>query len=155
MEHANGAMLAPAWSFEHTVEAAVGKDLAWRFWTNVSNWAFDTSLEWVRLEPGFVAGAKGVTKQRGADPVEWSIREVEDGHATIEMTFPGALVSFRWTFEAMGPGRTRMTQVVALSGPKAEGFSEMAEGHLAKGIPEGMRKLVEEVERTARLALQP
>ena len=121
----------------------------------MSNWAFDTSLEWVRLEPGFVAGAKGVTKQRGADPVEWSIREVEDGHATIEMTFPGALVSFRWTFEAMGPGRTRMTQVVALSGPKAEGFSEMAEGHLAKGIPEGMRKLVEEVERTARLALQP
>ena len=64
------------WSFEHSVEATVAPDTAWRFWTTVSNWTFDPSLEWVALEPAFVTGAKGVTKPRGADPVAWCIRDV-------------------------------------------------------------------------------
>jgi hypothetical protein len=82
------------WSIEHSVEAAVDLESAWRFWTNVSNWRFDPSLEWVTLEPGLVTGAKGVTKPRGGDPIEWLVRDTELGRATIEMGFPGALVSF-------------------------------------------------------------
>lgn len=132
------------WSLEYSVEAAASPDKAWRYWTDVSNWAFDASLEWVTLQPGFVAGAKGVTKPRGADPVEWSVRDAEDGRATIEMVFPGALVSFRWSFEAAGPGRTRITQLVRLSGPQAEEYSAQAE-ELAHTLPEGMRKLAEAI----------
>jgi hypothetical protein len=137
------------WSFQHSVEAAVATGDAWRFWTDVTNWTFDTSLEWVRLAPSFVAGAKGVTKPRGADPVEWSVRDAGGGQATIEMAFPGALVSFHWTFEPCGSRRTRITQAVALSGPQADEYTALAESHLAKGIPEGMRRLAAEMERAA------
>ncbi|HEX2523113.1 MAG TPA: SRPBCC family protein [Terriglobia bacterium] len=138
------------WSFQHSVEAAVAPDTAWRFWTTVSNWTFDTSLEWVTLEPAFVTGAKGVTKPRGADPVAWSVRDVADGHATIEMTFPGAVVAFHWSFLPTTPGCTRITQHVTLSGPQAGDYIGLAESQLARGIPEGMRRLAKVIEERHR-----
>ena len=138
------------WSFEHSVEATVAPDTAWRFWTTVSNWTFDPSLEWVALEPAFVTGAKGVTKPRGADPVAWCIRDVADGHATIEMTFPGAVVAFHWSFLPSSPGCTRITQQVMLSGPQAGDYIGLAESHLARGIPEGMRRLAKVIEERHR-----
>ena len=138
-----------AWSFEHSVDVAVEPEVAWHFWTNVANWRFDPSLEWVTLEPGFVAGAKGVTKPRGADPIVWSIPHTGKGDATIEMLFPGALVTFQWTFRPAGTGRTRITQAVTLSGPQANDYTGLAESQLAEGIPQGMRKLAQEIERAS------
>ena len=132
-----------AWSFEHSVEAAASVEAAWRFWTDVSNWRFDRSVESVTVEPAFEPGARGVTRQRGASPVAWSIREAADRHAVIEMELPGALVVFEWSFEPAGPDRARITQRVTLSGPQARDYVDMADAHLAKGIPEGMRTLAE------------
>jgi hypothetical protein len=135
------------WSFAHSVEAAVAPDTAWRFWTDVSNWTFDTSLEWVRLDPGFVAGARGVTKPRGAEPIEWRVRDAGGGQATIDLPFPGAVVTFHWTFEPAGLNRTRLTQRVELSGPQAADYIAIAQSQLASGLPEGMRTLAEAMEQ--------
>ena len=137
------------WSFEHSVHAAVAPDVAWRFWTDVGNWLFDTSIEWVKLEPGFVTGAKGLTKPRGADPLEWTVRDVGDHRAAIEMLLPDATVTFRWSFEPDATGGTRITQQATLSGPNAANYIGIADSELASGIPQGMQKMAEMIERRA------
>ena len=40
------------WTFEHTIECFVSSDFAWKFWTNVENWAVDADLESVELRGG-------------------------------------------------------------------------------------------------------
>ena len=64
------------WSFRHSVVARVGPQDAWAFWTNVSNWKLDPSLEHVQLDGPFAAGTRGVSKPRGSEPLSWLIREV-------------------------------------------------------------------------------
>ncbi len=54
-----------AYQFEHSVEVGVGRETAWRFWTNVENWVLDADIEWVTLDDPFRAGARGTTKTRG------------------------------------------------------------------------------------------
>jgi len=72
-----GALLT---EFEHSIECQVGRDFAWKFWTNVDNWAaVDPAVEWAKLEGPFIAGTKGRTKPRGADPNEWEV----DGQSTF------------------------------------------------------------------------
>ena len=135
------------WSFVHEVEAAAEPEQAWAFWTDVSNWRFDPSLESVTLEPGFVTGARGVTRPRGGEAIEWLLRDVGERSAHIEIDLPGALVTFRWSFEAIRPGFTRIRQAASLSGPRAADYVEQAQTALASGIPEGMRRLAEEIGR--------
>ncbi len=50
------------WFFEHGVVAKAPCNVAWAFWTDVSNWSLDPSLESVRLDGPFVAGTRGTTK---------------------------------------------------------------------------------------------
>src|SRR5262245_33854265 len=106
--------------FEHHVEVQVGRDFAWRFWTDVANWAFDPSVESVELDGPFAAGAKGVTKPRGQAPIEWRLVEVQDrSGALIEIPLPGATISFRWRYEDAAGGAVRITQRVTLKGERA------------------------------------
>ena len=134
------------WAFEHSVQAQVTPETAWAFWTDVRNWSFDPSLESVELDGPFVAGTRGVTKPRGGEPIEWSIREAAPGHAVIEIPLSGALVAFDWTF-VPAEGGTRITQRVTLSGPGSGQYIGVAESQLAVGMPEGMRKLAEVMAR--------
>jgi hypothetical protein len=47
-------------TFEHAVECEAGQDAAWRFWTDVNNWAIvDPAVEWAKLDGPFMAGARG------------------------------------------------------------------------------------------------
>jgi hypothetical protein len=53
--------------FETTINLSVKRDLAWKFWTDVSNWpVVDPSAELVELHGPFAAGSIGRTKP--ADP---------------------------------------------------------------------------------------
>jgi hypothetical protein len=130
------------WEFEQTVETAANRAFAWSFWTDVSNWAFDTSIEWVRLEGPFASGTKGATKSPGLALVHWTLRDVraEEG-ATVEMPLAEARLEFQWTFQETVEGGTRITQRVTLAGPGADIFVEQAAKEFERGIPEGMRKL--------------
>jgi hypothetical protein len=131
------------WEFEHSVECRVSRDFAWRFWTDVSNWMLDTSLESVTFDGPFAAGAKGVNKPRGGDPIEWRIVEVQDrSGAVIEIALPGANVKFNWRFEDTVDGGVRMTQRVTLEGERAEDYVEGMK-QLEWGIPQGMQKMAE------------
>jgi hypothetical protein len=137
--------------FEHAIECQVRRDFAWKFWTNLDNWAVvDPAVEWAKLEGPFIAGTRGETKPRGADPNEWKLAEVEEGsRAVIEIAAPGATVKFHWSFVDLGDSCVRMTQKVTVEGDRAADYEEGLK-LLEKGIPLGMAKLVEAIEKAAR-----
>ncbi|MGH9752366.1 MAG: hypothetical protein ACREA2_06230 [Blastocatellia bacterium] len=135
--------------FEHYVEVQVSRDFAWRFWTNIANWAFDPSVESVELDGPFAAGTKGVTKTRGGGPVEWKLVDVQNRSAAlIEITLPGATISFRWRYEDAAGGGVRITQRVTLEGERADDYAE-GMAMLESGVPQGMSKLAEEMIKAA------
>src|SRR5262245_46356895 len=98
--------------FEHSIECQVGRDFAWKFWTNIDNWAVvDPAVEWAKLEGPFIAGTKGRTKPRDADANEWKLAEVEEGkRAVIELAAPGATVKIIWSFADLPGGGVRVKQ---------------------------------------------
>jgi hypothetical protein len=138
--------------FEHSIDCQVERDFAWRFWTNVDNWAVvDPAVEWSKLEGPFVAGTRGRTKPRDADPNEWKLAEVEEGsRAVIEIAAPGATVKFHWSFVEITNNATRITQTVTLEGARAAEYEEGMKA-LEEGIPSGMEKLAEAMVKAAKV----
>jgi hypothetical protein len=142
--------MAVEWEFEYAVETAARRDDAWRFWTNVENWAIDPAVEWVRLEGPFEAGAVGETKQRGMEPVRWRIAEAREcERAVFEFEMPGAAVRFAMSFEAVAAGVTRLRQRITLEGPGAKDLAAGLGPDFAQGVRAGMDKLAEAIERAA------
>jgi hypothetical protein len=134
------------WEFEHSVETSAAREFAWSFWTDVSNWAFDTSIEWVRLEGPFASGTRGATKSPGLDPIHWVLRDVEaEKKATVEMELAEAILRFHWRFDDIEQGGTRIIQRVNLTGSNAELFIQQGAQELERGIPLGMQRLANEI----------
>ncbi|HYP26355.1 MAG TPA: SRPBCC family protein [Blastocatellia bacterium] len=143
------------WEFEHSVETKASRAFAWRFWTDVSNWAFDSSIEWVRLEGPFASGTMGETKSPGLDPVRWELKGVRAGEeAVVEMALPGATLRFHWRFEDTAERGTRITQRASLDGPAADDLVNQGVREFERGIPDGMRKLADLISESARSSSQ-
>jgi hypothetical protein len=140
-----------SYEIEHIIECPVSRDFAWQFWSNIENWAaVDPAVESVKLNGPFAAGTKGTTKPRGSSPTEWELIEVQkDKSAVIELSVPGAVLRFLWVFESTTSGRTLITQRVMLEGERADDYVAEMRG-LEKGIPEGMRSLVQGMVRAAK-----
>jgi Polyketide cyclase / dehydrase and lipid transport len=133
------------WEFEHSVETTARRDFVWGFWTDVNNWAFDTSVEWVRLDGPFAGGTKGVTKSPGSDPVHWVLKEVQAEKAAIfEFSLADAVLRFHWRFEDIPEGGTRITQRATFTGADTVDFVRQVAPEFEKGIPDGMSRLVAE-----------
>ena len=134
------------WEFEHSVETTAGRDFAWAFWTDVTNWAFDTSIEWVRLEGPFASGTNGATKSPGLDPMYWALKEVQpEKEATVEMALDEAILLFHWRFDDLEQGGTRITQRLTLTGANAEMIARQGAQELERTIPLGMQRLASEI----------
>jgi hypothetical protein len=141
------------WKFEHSVECHVGREFAWKFWSNVDNWAdIDPAIESVTIDGPFVAGAKGITKPPGQEPIHWVLADVADGRrAVVEISLPGALSRFYWLFEDATDGSTRITQTAVVDGERAGDYAEGA-AMLENGIPQGMEKLAQGIIKAANSA---
>ncbi len=82
--------------------------------------------------------------------MRWEIAEVSDGNgAVIEIPLPGATAHFAWKFEGLAEGRTRLTQQITVSGEQLDMYSAKLGEEFEQGIREGMKKLSNEMERTA------
>jgi hypothetical protein len=137
------------WSFEHAVDCPVSHEFVWKFWTQVSNWILDPDIESVELDGPFASGSKGVTLSRSSGKIEWQLASVEPGRsATMELTMPGAIGRFRWTFAKSGSG-TRIVQHVSIDGPHAQDFVHVMAPNLENGIPLGMEKLCRKITEAA------
>jgi hypothetical protein len=134
---------------ECSIECPVSRSFAWRFWTNVANWAkVDPAVEAAELDGPFAAGTKGLTKQRGSAPVEWRLVQVQDGErAVIEIPVPGAVAQIQMLFEEH-PGGVRVTQRMAIAGERAADYAEFMTV-MKSNLPEGMRRLAEAMSRAA------
>jgi hypothetical protein len=141
------------WKFEHSVECRVGREFAWKYWTDVNNWAVvDSSVESATIDGPFVTGAKGETKPAGQEPIQWYLADVEDGRrAVVEIALPGALARFYWLFEDATVGHTRITQTAVLDGDRADDYAA-GTAMLENGIPQGMDKLVQGIVKAANSA---
>ncbi len=141
-----------SWRFQHSLDCLVSKAFAWQFWTTVSNWpTVDSSLESVTLDGPFCTGTTGSTKPRGRQPIRWQLAEVDEGRsAVIEIAVPGAVLRCAWTFEEIASQVTRITQVASIEGARASDYVETVAPDLERGIPQGMGKLAEAIERAAR-----
>jgi len=138
-------MSVPRWKFEHALECGVPRDFAWAYWTNIGNW--DDPPAQFRLDGPFREGSRLTTVLPGQE-LHWIIREVEAGSgALIEMELMGAVVGFRWRFEATGDESTRISQVVSLSGEGAEALVGQAKIFEAN-LPHGMSKMAHAMERS-------
>ena len=128
-----------AFTFAYSLECAVTREFAWRYWTNVHNWAFDADIESVELHGPFLAGSRGATTSRNSGRIEWQLSSVEVGEsAVVEISLPDAVARFCWAFDDLGT-TTRITQRVSIEGERARLYGPVLE----QGIPAGMRKLAE------------
>jgi hypothetical protein len=140
------------WAFEHSVECGVTVEFAWKFWTDVRNWALDADVQSIEIDGPFAAGARGFTNSKSSGRVDWRVVEARPERAVIEFPAPGAIGRFAWTFEDIG-GRTRMTQRCTLEGEQAGVLGKAIGPSLEAGIPAGMQKLCEAMEEAARARL--
>jgi hypothetical protein len=129
----------PVWEMRYAAEADADLEFAWNYWSNVRNW--DDPPARFELEGAFADGARGSTWVGEELTMHWVVRNVKAGEsATIEVQLDGAVMAFTWGLEAIGDGRTRLTQRAVLSGEKAQALVEQAKG-LETTLPQGMRKL--------------
>ena len=136
--------------FQHSVISPVKREVAWRFWSNVENWArVDPGVEFVKLDGPFAAGTKGTTKPVGQGPTEWQLIEVDpERRATIDITLPGAVVRFQWVFAETSDGGTRMTQTISVTGERAEEYRQGMTG-LEENVPAGMQRIADAITSSA------
>ena len=136
------------WAFEHSVQCDAPVEFAWAFWTDVRNWGIDADVDSIEIDGPFAAGTSGRTYSKSSGRLEWRIVEAGSGRGVIEFPVPGAAGRFYWTFEESGDG-TRMRQRCTLTGERAAEYVPAIGPALEAGIPAGMQKLGESIERAA------
>jgi hypothetical protein len=94
------------YTFEYSIACPVSRDFAWRFWSDVDNWArVDPAVESVEIDGPFDSGTCGVTHIRGGTPAAWRLIDVKNGEsAIIEIAAPGAAIHFHWVFKESAMG---------------------------------------------------
>src|SRR5262245_29843592 len=133
-----------ALQLEHSIEAEVNPEFAWKYRTDVANWN-DPPARFV-LDGPFMAGSQGTTLLPGQRPLHWSIREVRPSERfVLEMQLDKALLTFEWRFEALSQRSTRMTQTIMLSGDNAAEYAQQVEAGFSPGLAEGMRRIAAEM----------
>jgi hypothetical protein len=133
----------PIWQFQHSVDCNAPCQFVWDYWTNIANW--NDPPAGFHLDGPFAAGSR-LTTSLPDQTLHSVIRDViADREAIIEMQLADATLSYHWKFESLSDDRTRITQQLALSGPKAESLVPQA-AVLEKSLPEGMKKLVAAIE---------
>ena len=139
----------PVWQFEYAIDCNATRHFVWDYWTNISNW--DDPPAEIRLDGPFAPGSRFTTKLPEQEPLYSVIRSVTaQREATIDLQLPGAILSFCWRFEDLPGGeRTKLTQLLTLSGTAAQDFV----GQVAifeDTVPEGMKRLAAAISAAAQ-----
>lgn len=138
-----------ALQLEHSIEAQVSLEFAWKFRTDTANWN-DPPARFV-LDGPFIAGSRGTTMLPGQEPLYWSIREVRPFTTfVLEMQLDKALLTFDWQFHELSKQRTRMTQKIVLSGDNASAYVAQVEAGFASSLADGMRRIATEMAAAER-----
>lgn len=129
---------------EHSIEVPVSVGAAWRFRTDIATWQDPPAV--FALEGPFVDGARGTTSFPDQPSLCWRIRAVNPEHAfDIEMELDGAVLIAEWRFEALANNRTKLTQRLALSGPRASSFRDQLRSGFGQTLADGMQRIARQM----------
>lgn len=106
-------------------------------------------MESIEIDGPFAAGARAVTNIKSSGRLEWQIAQAQFEKAVIEFPLPGTVGRFEGKFEQAASG-TKITQYCALEAGARERIRERLWPTLQAGIPEGMRKFGDAMERASR-----
>ncbi len=142
-----------ACQLEHSVEAEVRPSFAWNWRTDVKNWN-DPPAQF-ELDGPFAKGSWGTTRFPGQEPLRWQIADVQPGISfVIVMTLDQAVLSFEWLFVAVSDHRTRITQLIVLSGDNAAAYADQVRTGFGSNLGDGMSRIAKAMmnaERSMRL----
>ena len=137
------------WQMEHSVEADVTPEFAWKCRTDIVNWN-DRPARFV-LEGPFIAGSRGTTLLPEQEPLQWIIREIQPPRSfVIEMELDGAMLTFKWSFDALSEHRTKITQKIVLAGDNAQTYLQQVESGISSSLAEGMRRIAADMAAAER-----
>ena len=129
-----------ALQLEHSDEAAVTAEFAWKHRTDIANWNDPPAR--FSLDGAFIAGSRGTTVLPGQPPLHWKVREVQPPCSfVLEMELDGAILTSEWRFDASSEQRTRMTQKIVLAGENATAYAEQVRAGFGPGLADGMRRI--------------
>ena len=136
---------ADALALDGAVDADVPVAVAWAHRTSVANWSDPPAT--FSLDGPFVTGASGTTHLPGADPIRWTITDVQPGQSfALEIPVEGAALSFVWEFHGLGQDRTRLVQRIRLAGPNAAAYVEQVRAGFGATLADGMRRIAADLE---------
>lgn len=136
----------PVWQFQHSVDCTAPRQFAWSYWTNIANWNDPPAS--FHLDGQFEVGSRITTYLPDQTLHSVISQVIKDREAIIDLQLPDAIFSFHWKFESLSDRRSRMTQLLTLSGPNAEAFVAQAR-ILKRSVPEGMKRLVAAIEKSS------
>ena len=132
------------WVFEHAGHTSATPHAVWRVLRDLDDWsAWDTSMDWVRLQDPFGVGARVVMKPKGQDPITSVIlAAVEDTLYADETSLGDVTLRFSHALEALEPGRTRIVHRLEISGPAADQLGPQLGPAITQDFPEAMEALI-------------
>jgi hypothetical protein len=129
---------------EHSVDADVSLEFAWRFRTDIANWNDPPAT--FTLDGPFASGSRGTTVFPGQAPLHWRIRDVQPLASFVnELELDRATLAFEWTFRALSERRTRLTQSIVLSGENAAAYAAQVEEGFRSNLAPGMERIAAEM----------
>ena len=135
------------YEYEHSLETDASADAIYALYSDVNLWPqWDAGLERVEIDKAFGAGARGIMKFIGQEPLPFVLTDVQPGAGfTDETTIPGAgvIVRFNHSLTATKSGRTRITHRVSVEGAGAEQIGPM----ITADVPEAMEALAAHAKR--------
>ena len=139
-----------AWEFEHAVVVNAPAAAAWEFWTNVENWKFDPSVEWVRLDGDFRAGAAGEAKQHGRPPLPLRVAEAREAErCVIELDLLYLTFRLEMNFEPVSGDASRLRQRLTLDAPEDSPYAAGLRPESGDEARAGLERLAQAIEKYA------
>lgn len=132
------------WAHVHTGETTASRDAVWQVLRAIDDWAaWDTSMEWVRLDGPFRVGSTVTMKPKGQDPITSVIVEAAENQVYADETqFGDVTLRFSHTLETLDNGGTRVIHRLAITGPAADRVGPELGPAITEDFPEAMDALL-------------
>ena len=136
------------WTHEHTGEAAASPEAVWRVLRELDDWpAWDTSMEWVRLQGPFGVGSQVLMKPKGQEPITSLIVEATENRVYADETeFGEVRLRFSHTLEPLAHGGTTVMHRLEITGPAADTVGPELGPAITEDFPEAMAALLASAE---------
>lgn len=132
------------WEYEHSVETNAAPEAIWRLWADVDGWQrWNADIEHVTLTGPFADGGEIVMTPRGQEPVRLRLIDVREGEGFVdEAAFGGAVFTTAHELSPAGPGRTRVSYKMQITGPGADTIGPEIGPGITADFPDTIAALV-------------